>query len=176
MIAKIFGAAFLMILGGLGGYVLASNPQLSAYLHWQQPIAQPTEMQSRIDPEMKYRLQERCADRAKKFYEEEYEQLEEEANKSRKTGDPILHTVYLNHYNEHLNKCFIFAQTKVLLSHDPRDANKYMFTVQDVNTRQQYAYYSGYDISQCKVRGSSCNSELEWWQLVKPYIEELASF
>jgi hypothetical protein len=184
MIPKIVGATFLVILGGLGGYVLASSPQLLAYLHLVRPSPIKPQIADegfkrieapRIDPEVKYRLQERCADRAKKFYEEEYEQLDEAVNERRKTGDPIMQTVYQDHYNEHLNKCFIFAQRRVLLSKDPKDANVYTYEVQDVNSRQQYAYYTGYDIRQCNVHGSSCNSESEWWLLVKPYIEELAS-
>jgi hypothetical protein len=172
MIPKIVGAAFLIVLGGLAGFLLASNPQVAAYLHWQQPMAEATKLQSRVDPDMELRLQERCADRAKKFYEEEYAQLEQELSLRKKQTDPTVFTVYESHYNLRLNKCFILATTKVF-PHDGKEKTTYALHVQDVNTRQQYAYYSR---TECEVRGTTCNSESEWWHLVKPYIEELASF
>jgi hypothetical protein len=155
--------------------VLPASNYIANYFHWQRPYAQSIQTVDHpppLDLEMKYRLQERCADRAKTFYEEEYAPLDEISNRNRKPGEGSMLTVYESHYNPQLNKCFIFAQTKIF----PNERKTFTFEVKDVNTRQQYAYYSGYDISQCEVHGTACNSELEWWQLVKPYIEELATF
>ena len=134
-----------------------------------------------LDTETKYRLQERCADRAKKYYEEAYAALEEEFNRKRKQTDPYMHSVYESHYNLGLNKCFILAQLKYFPIHLAEEKTIMTYYVEDVNTRQQYAWYTGsifhgtIGMNVCEVHGSACNSESEWWLLVKPYIEELAS-
>jgi hypothetical protein len=151
---------------------LASDARLTRYFHGQQTAT--VEAQPNLDAEAKYRLQERCADRAKIFHQEEYAEVEQGLNqtlKERKSDFSIL-TIYQSHYNARFNKCFIWAQTK----YPPKTT--YSMSIQDVNTRQQYAYYanSSNSPSNCMVSGIACKSESEWWTLVKPYIEELASF
>jgi hypothetical protein len=168
MMSKVLCAALFIGLGGAGAYGVN-------HFRWQQSTAgsvQTDPSLSRADLETKYRLQERCADRAKEFYEERYAGLELELNRHRKPGSSFIHTVYQSHYNTRLNKCFIYAQTKYL-PWDVKKTIEYTLAVQDVNTRQEYASYSK---TECEVRGSTCDSELEWWRLVKPYIEELAEF
>jgi hypothetical protein len=175
MASKILGAALLIVLGGLGGYVLASNPHIMNLFHWQRPIERPVqtdagfEKLTDLDPETKYRLKERCADRAKTFYEEEYASLGETLNHAGSGGTYIV--LYESHFNERLNGCLIFEQLK-FLGKDAKQARIITMEVRDVNTRQMYALYTG---SMCDVHGTTCTSELEWWLLVKPYIEELAS-
>jgi hypothetical protein len=177
MTSKIFGAVLLIVLGGLGGFVLASNPQVAAYLHWQQPPPQPVKVQpseiqqANIDPETKYRLQERCADQAKKFFEEQKAPRAIELN-SAQNKLRILPT-YESHYNIRLNSCFVLVIERHF-SADMKETYEPSLEVSNPVTLQDYAYY--YGSSGCKVRGVTCNSQSEWWQLVKPYIEELASF
>jgi hypothetical protein len=176
MISKIVGAAFLITLGGLGGYVLASNPQILPYLHQQQPetsnlTARPTETRPRIDPETRYRLQERCAERAKLFFEQEYAWLTHEMNQRSKPGDGTYLDVYESHFNVQHNACLIFRMLRHLKT--GQEAITEMMMVDDVTTRHSYALYT--KNSMCDVNGVPCQSELEWFALAKPYIEELAS-
>jgi hypothetical protein len=170
MILKIFGAVLLIVLGVFGGYVLASNPRILNYFHPQQTTARPVatdELLPQLDAEAKYRLQERCADRAKKFYEEEYAPNSQTMNQFARGG--IYLDVYESHFNARLNGCFIFEQLKFIATKG--ETSIITMEVRDVITRQTYALYTG---SMCDVYGTTCKSEFEWWHLVKPYIEELA--
>lgn len=163
MTSKIVGAVLFIMLGGIGGYVLASNPHVIAYFHRQELTLLADHAQPHLDPETKYRLQERCADRAKKFYEDEYEQSYVESTKHLKSSNFIIQT-YLDHYNEQLNKCFMLVRIK--------SSTWGGYEVVDVNSREQIAtYFSEYD---CQVHEITCRSESDWWALVQPYIEELA--
>jgi hypothetical protein len=178
MIPKILGAAFLVILGGFGGYVLASNPQVTAYLHRQQLPPQPFKVQpseiqqANIDPETKYRLQERCADQAKKFFEEEDAPLAMELNRTQNNLRII--PTYESHYNIRLNSCFVLVSERYFdASAGMKEMGEPTLEVRNAVTRQEYANFIGSKV--CEVRGMTCNSQSEWWLLVKPYIEELGT-
>lgn len=83
---------------------------------------------------------------------------------------------YVNHYNKKLNKCFIIITITFL----PKHENKTM----DVGSVTKFLY----DVDEYKSYGSSvlvpkkyfmgvvndkgCQSEEEWHELIKPYMEE----
>jgi hypothetical protein len=99
MISKILNAAILLLVGGVVGYVVASDARLTRYFHGQQTAT--VEAQPNLDAETKYRLQERCADRAKIFHQEEYAEVEQEVNRmireaprGESSSTPYIHTIY----------------------------------------------------------------------------------
>jgi hypothetical protein len=160
MTSKIFGAALLIVLGGLGGYVVALNPHIVNYFRGQQPVVRPVQMDElppRLDPEMKYRLQERCADRAKTLFETDYN-----------LGVGGIISNYENHFNASLDKCFMLVWTKDITK---GEAKTITLELIDAIENRRYGFWSSSD---CEVRDQYCRTESEWWELVQPYLEKLA--
>lgn len=93
---------------------------------------------------------------------EEYE-LQEKCNKSCqeyiKEASRYVYVNYTNHYNNKLNKCFLFS-----ITYDP-----YIKMVIDVHENKTYGLYSN---NFCYMLDKKCKSEKEWNELVKPYMEE----
>jgi hypothetical protein len=42
----------------------------------------------------------------------------------------------------------------------------------DLNENKEYGQFIEGGLGVCEVRGTRCNSEAEWRQLAKPYLEE----
>ena len=59
------------------------------------------------------------------------------------------------------------------VSADLKETYEPSLEVSNAVTLQTLAYY--YGSSGCQVHGLTCNSVSEWWLLVRPYIEELAT-
>jgi hypothetical protein len=113
-----------------------------------------------------YELQERCGKRAAEVFNREY------GPGSNTKGDQIQFN-YENHYSARLNKCF-FLEIAVSYEKEKSTSSKIM-RLFDLNGKRQYGtFVSGPTESTplaCVVRGKSCQSESEWQQLVKPFME-----
>jgi hypothetical protein len=114
-----------------------------------------------------YELQERCGKRAAEVFNREY------GPGSNTKGEQIRFN-YENHYSARLNKCF-FLEIAVSYEKEKSTSSKIM-RLFDLNDKRQYGtFVSGPTESTpltCVVRGKSCQSESEWQQLVKPFMED----
>ncbi len=113
-----------------------------------------------------YELQEHCGKTCEEVFKKEY-------------GEPEQGWLcnYTNHYNRKLNKCFIL----ITATHYPGKKKDSLgittdMSLWDINERKQYGQFfnavTTKSCFQCEVSGKHCNSEQEWDDLVKPYMEE----
>jgi hypothetical protein len=119
-------------------------------------------------PNKLYELQERCGKRAADVFSQEY-------------SPPVLDTEdgqtrfnYENNYSARLNRCFFL---EIAVSYDNEtSSNSKIMRLFDLNGNKQYGtFVSGPSESTpltCLVRGKGCQSESEWRQLVKPFMED----
>jgi hypothetical protein len=114
-------------------------------------------------------LQERCGKRAAEVFAREY-------------SPPVLDTDdektlfnYENHHSARLNKCFFLEIAMSYEREEGKPGSKIM-RLFDLNDNKEYGtFVSGPTESTplaCVVRGKSCQSESEWRQLVKPFMED----
>ena len=115
-----------------------------------------------------YELQQRCSRLAKEVFDREY-------------SPPVLDTEhgqtvfnYENHYSARLNKCF-FLEIAVSYEKEKSTSSKIM-RLFDLNQNNKYGtFVSGPTESTpitCVIRGKGCQSESEWRQLLKPFMED----
>lgn len=80
---------------------------------------------------------------------------------------------YRNHYNSHLNACFVDFNVKSF----PKGGGAPIIEKQlfEINENKTYAEYTrmSYDTtpSVCFVGEKKCNSDKEWEKLIKPYMK-----
>jgi hypothetical protein len=115
-----------------------------------------------------YELQERCAKRAAEVFEREYGLVPDD-----KDGQTLFN--YENHYSARLKKCFFLEIAMSYEREEGKPASKIM-RLFDLNENKEYGtFVSGPTESTplaCMVRGKNCQSESEWRQLVKPFMED----
>jgi hypothetical protein len=105
-------------------------------------------------------LQERCSRQAAEAFQREYgpgaDRQDEQFN-------------YENHYCARLNKCFFL---EIAVSHKPTSSK--IMRLFDLNENKVYGtFVSGpTEPLACAVRGKGCQSESEWRQLLKPFMED----
>jgi hypothetical protein len=172
MISKIVGPAFLIMLGALGGYVLASNPNR------QQPTEiQPHSMSANAAPDKaQYELQERCAKRAEQIFTKGW------PNGSPDNSAGYTQTAnYQSHYNPTLNKCF-YLETSQAYNQKRSTVSKSLL---EVNSNREYGQYYG-DLliggklnmnpsglpPTCWLGEKFCQSEFVWDAMANVYMEE----
>src|SRR5262245_50391312 len=119
-------------------------------------------------PNKLYELQERCGKRAAEVFAQEY-------------STPVLDTKdgqtrfnYENNYSARLNKCFFL---EIVVSYDKgQPSSSKIMRLFDLNGNKEYGtYVSGPTENTpltCVVRGKGCQSESEWRQLLKPFMED----
>lgn len=121
-------------------------------------------------PKEEYDLQERCGKRAEEYFKREY------GNGISNTKDGQSMTVYTNHYNKKLNKCFILLTTTNVTYKDKKVSSSTFRSLYDINENKEYGIFFKRDndnfVFECKVSDKVCNSEDEWEALIKPYMEE----
>jgi hypothetical protein len=127
---------------------------------WQPAHGQANKLQ--------YELQERCGKQAAETFKKEWDAS---GAQSDITGN------YENHYSARLNKCFyleIGTSYQKQKDQNQKDEVRMLKSMRlfDLHENKEYGqYYEGY-ILICEVQGTKCNSEAEWRQLAKPYLEE----
>jgi hypothetical protein len=177
MISRIVGVALLISLGALGGYLLASNPQVLPYLHRQQPTAQSSETQLRsmsidaVPDKAQYELQERCAKRAEQIFSRDW------SHGSPDNSAGYTQTAnYQSHYNPTLHKCFMLETSSAYDQKRPT----VMKTLMEVNSNREYGQFFG-DLPGSKPSGlpsicyfgqEPCRFEAVWDAMANVYMEE----
>ena len=119
-----------------------------------------------------YELQERCGKRAADYFKGYVSGIEN-------TEDVKFRTIYTNHYNRKLNKCFILFTT-FGSPMSKEDIQKLGISIDkilwDINENKRYGnFFKFHNIPEpmmCEVSDKSCHSEFEWDALAKPYMEE----
>src|SRR5258707_8316417 len=109
-----------------------------------------------------YVLQERCGKRAAATFEKDWGS----SVTNTKTGQLIAN--YENHYSERLNKCFYLEVSTAYDKKDGKTTISKMMRLFDVNENKEYATYLGVS---CWVGETFCQSEKEFLQLIKQYME-----
>jgi hypothetical protein len=111
-----------------------------------------------------YKLQERCDKLAKQKFIQDWG-----ANGFVNVANGRTWAKYENHYNARLKKCFYLEVRSLELRQ--RQSNKInMLRLFDLNENKEYASFN--KGATCEVRGKKCHSQLEWVELIKPYMEE----
>jgi hypothetical protein len=116
----------------------------------------------------KYELQERCGRLAAEVFAREYSAV------SNSEGGQMLIN-YENHYSARLNKCFFLEIAMSYEREEGKPGSKIMRLFDLTDNKEYAAFASGPTESTplaCVVRGKSCQSESEWGQLVKPFMED----
>jgi hypothetical protein len=113
-----------------------------------------------------YELQERCGKRAEEFFRREYGPA---FSKDRQMFN------YENHYSSRLNKCFFLEIADVY--EKGKSASTKNMRLFDLNENKEYGVYvSGFTADRpplvCNVQDQVCQSESEWRQLLKPFMED----
>jgi hypothetical protein len=114
-------------------------------------------------------LQERCGKRAAEVFAREY-------------SPPVLDTDneqtlfnYENHHSARLNKCFFLEIAMSYEREEGKPGSKIM-RLFDLNDSKEYGTFASGPTEStplaCVVRGKGCQSESEWRQLVKPFMED----
>ena len=115
-----------------------------------------------------YELQERCGKRAAEVFEREYGPVSDD-----KDGQTLFN--YENHYSGRLKECFFLEIAMSYEREEGKPASKIM-RLFDINENKEYGtFVSGPTESTplaCVVRGKNCQSESEWRQLLKPFMED----
>jgi hypothetical protein len=114
-----------------------------------------------------YEIQERCGKRAAEVFQREYSPVSN-------TKDAQTLFNYENHYSARLNKCF-FLEIAVSNEKGNPTSSKIM-RLFDLNDNKEYGVFASGPTEStpiaCVVRGKSCQSEGEWRQLLKPFMED----
>jgi hypothetical protein len=115
-----------------------------------------------------YELQERCGKHAAEVFAQEY------SPSVLDTKDGQTRVNYENNYSARLNRCF-FLEIAVTYEKGKSSSSKIM-RLFDLNGNKEYGtFVSGPTESTplaCVVRGKGCQSESEWRELVKPFMED----
>jgi hypothetical protein len=115
-----------------------------------------------------YELEERCGKLAAEVFEREYGPVS-----NTEDGQTLFN--YENHYSARLKKCFFLEIAMSYEREEGKPASKIM-RLFDINENKEYGtFVSGPTESTplaCVVRGKNCQSESEWRQLLKPFMED----
>jgi hypothetical protein len=116
-----------------------------------------------------YELSERCGKKCAEEFKSAY------GNGISNDKDSSMMSVYTNHYNKKLNKCFLLLTT-TSYSKDKKTGALSMKLIVDINENKEYGSFNKFlkdsvPLS-CYVLEKNCSSEREWDSLVKPFMEE----
>jgi hypothetical protein len=115
-----------------------------------------------------YELQERCGRQAAEVFQREYG-----LGADRQDEQTLFH--YENHYSARLNKCFFLEIAMSYEREEGKPGSKIM-RLFDLNDSKEYGTFASGPTEStplaCVVRGKGCQSESEWRQLVKPFMED----
>jgi hypothetical protein len=115
-----------------------------------------------------YELQERCGKRAAGVFEREYSPVS-----NTEDGQTLFN--YENHYSARLKKCF-FLEIAVSYEHEEGKPASKIMRLFDLNENKEYGTFVSSPTEStpvtCAVRGRNCQSESEWRQLLKPFMED----
>jgi len=114
-----------------------------------------------------YELQERCGKRAAEVFQREYSPVA-----STKDGQTLFS--YENHYSARVNKCFFLEISASNEKENPTSSK--IMRLFDISDNKVYGVFvsgptEGAPVT-CVVRGKDCQSESEWRQLLKPFMED----
>lgn len=114
-----------------------------------------------------YALEEKCGKRAREIFKTEYQDftLKDEHHRFN----------FQNHFSARLNKCFLLVVHNSFtksIGDGLRELELF-----DVNENKRYGLFiaSRSDAPkpvECDMRGNQCQSEQEWMELAKPYLED----
>ena len=113
-----------------------------------------------------YDLQDRCGRRAAEVFAKNYENFE--------LGGRTHSYSYRNHYSPRLNKCFFVVQ-HLDYAHGKINEAVRVLELFDVNENNNYGTFigtRGTPPTMCEVRDRECKSESEWYELVRPYMDD----
>jgi len=118
-----------------------------------------------------YELQERCGKRAAEVFRREHNPPISKT----KDGQTLFN--YEGHYSARLNKCFFL---EVAVSYERKEGKPTISKTMrlfELNDNKQYGIYmSGFVMDGppigCEVQDIVCQSENEWRQLLKPFMED----
>jgi hypothetical protein len=114
-----------------------------------------------------YALQERCGKRAAEVFKKGW-------------GANIVNTAkgqmianYENHYSPRWNKCFYLEISTSYERENNKSRRVKSLTLFDLNDNKEYGTFVEAEfVAACQVRDRICNSEAEWRELAKAFMEE----
>jgi hypothetical protein len=115
-----------------------------------------------------YELQQRCGKHVAEVFEREYGPVS-----NTEDGQTLFN--YENHYNARLKKCF-FLEIAMSYEREEEKPGSKIMRLFDLNENKEYGTFvsgptEGAPVT-CVVRGKGCQSESEWRQLLKPFMED----
>jgi hypothetical protein len=116
-----------------------------------------------------YELAERCGALARATFEHDWHDGEAKTS----DGGQIIAT-FENHYNPTLNKCFYVETIETIYL---ANANRYSRTIRlwDINENRELGTFvlkGDGGASSCSVGVGICHSLADWYELIKPYMEQ----
>jgi hypothetical protein len=114
-----------------------------------------------------YELEARCGQQAVEYFERNIGRQGMRKEKDGATTFPS----FENHYNPALNRCFIVVYQ---LSTYPTPGTYVFRYIKDINNNRLVGTFMQQDTKspdRCVLNGKQCQSEDQWKELVKPYIE-----
>jgi len=114
-----------------------------------------------------YQLKEMCGNQTAKEFKKEY------GNGYLNTQDSYTVHTYINHYNKRLNIC-LYQLHSDSFKNTPRKKIVSTTTLIDLTENISIAILMDFTNSPliCEVNGKSCSTEQEWYDLVKPFMNE----
>jgi hypothetical protein len=115
-----------------------------------------------------YELQERCGRQAAEVFKREY------SPPVAKIEHGQMRFNYENHYSAQLSKCFFLEIANTYERIEGKPTISKMMRLFDLNENKEYGtFVSGpTEPLACAVQGKGCQSESEWRQLLKPFMED----
>jgi hypothetical protein len=115
-------------------------------------------------------LQERCGKRAAEFFRREH------TPPVAKIEHGQIRFNYENHYSTRLNKCFFLEVANKYESREGKPIVSKIMRLVDLNDNKYGTFVSGFCDGcvpeSCFVQDQICQSESEWRQLLKPFMED----
>ena len=118
-----------------------------------------------------YELQERCGKRAAEFFRREH------SPPVAKIEHGQMRFNYENHYSTRLNKCFFLEVANTYERREGKPIASKIMRLVDLNDNKEYGTFVGGICDECGpmtclVQDQVCQSESEWRQLLKPFMED----
>jgi hypothetical protein len=116
----------------------------------------------------RYELDERCGRRAEQYFAKNYPNVIDKAK------DVTFFYSYRNHYNSRLNKCMIYTSTKIVSGNAVEVHSLELLDLNENNSLGSFvgSPKDGKPATVCEVNERLCNTETEWFDLIKRYMEE----
>lgn len=112
-----------------------------------------------------YNLQERCGQQSEEFFYKKY------GKKFESFEGGFMTSVYRNHYNKKMNKCFILSVYELKSHKDGLFYSQHILT--DIHENTIYGELRvDNDKTECYVLKTKCKSNEEWFILIHPYMND----